>query len=138
MPIHHKIIYNLSTGDHDCFSSSSTTVTLVQHAIVQFGRSYVDQIDIIYSPDATGTPPESSFTLTMTDTSYSITPITRSVLTTDNGSTHSVTNGGTAYAVVFGAPTDPGDVLFEFGSSSGPGTKLKVKVKRQTTTFTCS
>lgn len=138
MPIHHKIIYDSATGNHDCFSSSSTTVTLVQHAIVQFGRSYVEQIDIIYSPDATGNVPTSSFMLTMTDTSFSITPIARTVLTTDNGSTCSVTNGGSAYAVAFSGPTDPGDVLFEFGSSSGPGTKLKVKVKRQTTTFTCS
>lgn len=137
MPIHHKIIYDLATGNSACFSTSSATVDLVQHAIVQHDRSYVEQIDIIYSPATGGGFPTSAFTLTMNDTSYSITPITRTVLTNDNGSTHSVTNGGTAYTVTFSAPDADGEVLFEFGTSSGPGTKLKVKVKRQTSTFTC-
>ena len=137
MPIHHKIIYDLSTGTSDCFYSASATVELVQHAIVQYNRSYVEQIDIIVSKDSVGNYPTGDFQLTLEDTNYAFTPVTRSILTSDNNSNYTAVTNGSSYVLTFSNPSADGEVLFEFGNGSGPGTKLGVKVKREPPTYSC-
>lgn len=142
MPLHYDIIYDSTTGAHHCGSGTSLTVDLVQHAIVKHDGSYVEEIVIIYSPDPTnGNYPPNNFALTLTNNSYDIEPITDTVLDRDNGcSIDDPVENGDDWTVTVNAPNQNGPngtTLFEFGTSSGPPTKVKLKVKRVPTTYSC-
>jgi hypothetical protein len=141
MPIHHTIIYDVDASEENvCAQASALETELFQHAIVKHDGSYVEQVDVTYSPDGAGMFSTAAFQLTMLDLSYQVTPIARTVLTArDNGSTHTVTTdtANDRYVVSFSAPTVTGDVLFEFGTSSTPPTKLKVVIKHKPLPFTC-
>lgn len=144
MPIHRYILFDSASGAHHCAQESTTRVDLVQDAIVKYGSTYVDSITVVYSPDPSGAPPPStSFTLIFVRTvsSYIITPITPNNDPIDiegsNGSEWSMSTSSDAYTVVFTAPSSSGTRLFEFGDSSGPPTKVTVKIKHQPTTYSC-
>lgn len=138
MPINYTIIYNESAAASACASNaSSLTVDLVQDAIVKHARTYVDVIEIVYSKDALGNYPTSSFSLVLENTTYDIEPIEpEQIVPTGTPSVvfgHTITENATSYTVTFTPPDGVGDVftLFNFGSDSGPATKLTVKVKRE-------
>ncbi len=141
MPIHYTIIYDPDESQaNSCAEGQSVETELFQHAIVKHDGSYVEQIVVTYSADpTTGAFPTEAFELIMRDLSYSVEPIRRTVQTTDNGSRHDPTSDSAkdCYIVTFSAPTQTGDVLFEFGTSSTPPTKLKVKIKHKPGAFAC-
>lgn len=140
MPINYTIIYNESAAASVCadnVSPPSLTVDLVQDAIVKHLRKYVDVIEIVYSKDALGDYPTSPFSLVLENNTYDIEPIVpEQIVPTAPPAVafvHSITPNATSYTVTFTPPDDGGNVftLFNFGSDSGPATKLTVKVKRE-------
>lgn len=137
MPVNYKIIYN-SGSTPTCGSGSTLTVDLVQDAIVQYNSSNVDIIEIVYSENSGGGYPTGTFTLTLNNTTYEIAPIDPTAVSGTNPFTHSSTEYATHYTVTFTPPSGTDEVftLFDFGSTSGPASKLSVKTRRKPT-HTC-
>jgi hypothetical protein len=137
MPINYKIIYN-GGGTPTCGSGSTLSVALVQDAIVQYSSSYVDIIEIVYSENSGGGYPTGNFTLDLTNTTYEIAPIEVTAMSGTNPFTHSSAEFSTYYTVTFTPPSGTDEVLtlFDFGSESGPPSKLTVKTQRKPT-HTC-
>jgi hypothetical protein len=133
MPVNYNIIYNSSGTSPTCGSGSTVTVDLVQDAIVQYNSSNVEAIEIVYSENSGGGYPTGSFVLTLNNTTYEIDPIDPTAVSGTNPFTHSSTENATSYTVTFAPPSGTDEVLtlFDFGSESGPATKLSVKVRRK-------
>jgi hypothetical protein len=147
MPINYTVIYDSSTGAHYCpeSSSNSVTVQLVQDAIVKHDGTFVEAIDIVYSPDpASGQYPTWEFSLYLENVNYSIYPIDPEYIECAVGFGYGVIKNPAyppdgRYTVGFAPPANGCDeiiTLFYFGNDSGPPTKLTVKVKKKPT-FSC-
>ena len=150
MPIHYEIYYDVSANDFDCEQWSSTSPNvethLVQDNVVKYPTTadeYVEEIVVYYSQDS-GRPPKyddtRSFVLRVQGKqNYSLEdpPIPTVFPSTASGSTATASHGSDYYEWSFSFPSDVSTTLFDFDDGSGPPTKLKIKIKRQTGSFTC-
>ena len=144
MPTHYEIVYLNVTGDPKCKSASSLEVTLVQDYIVKHPSAstspeFVDRIIIYYTPDALGNYPTAGFELTLHDLSYKM-DAPAPVVTPSGAAGAGVSLSDNVpldlRVATFTVPNDVSTSEFEFGVGV-PGTKLKVRVKKQTGSFSC-
>lgn len=146
MPTHYEIVYLNVSGDPECGQGATVTAKLVQDYIAEYPASgttaeYIDWINIYYTPGDTPTP----FTLYLKEVDYKIyVPDPRRIITEPltgdpDGSTLIPTQEEAAnqWKLVFSVPPEESTTVFEFGVGT-PGTKLKVKVKKQTASFSRS
>lgn len=153
MPIHYEIYYDVSANDFECDlwpnTSSSIEVHLVQDDTVKHPTTadeYVEEIVVYYSQ--TDPPPPSppewddtrSFVLRLQGKQrYALEDPPSSFVLPEgkNGSSATASHGNDYYEWSFSFPADVCTTVFEFDSGTGPPTKLKVKIKKQTGSFSC-
>lgn len=154
MPIHYELYYDVSLNDLDCNAWNPTVdspveVHLVQTDMVKYPTTrddYVEEIVVYYTKDANNYYPTEAFVLKVHGKTAAIImtdPPDRTVLSGSPGTNPAASETASAsghYIWEFTAP-EGGDnestTLFEFDDGSGPPAKLKVKVKKQTGSFSC-